>query len=718
MQISFLQMLPLVSLLFIFSLGVTVLYKDKYQDINKLFFLISLVFSIWMFGTFMMFFSFSDEAIIFWDRFIYLGVVFMPALQYHYSLKITYSNRIRKYLASIAYILSIFFLLISRTKYFVNEVFRYEWGVHAIAGLFHHFFLIFFFFYIFALLYNFFLQYKNSDNSREKHRLLYLIVSFAILNLIGGIGYLPAYKIAIFSPVSLIAPLMFSVITSYTIIKHRLMNIQFVLRKSAVYLFSLVIVVGLIEFFRIYYASVAESFSLFVDVLILIIAVSLFPHLKNYFYRVSNRYFFTSLYDSQEVISEVSNKLRTTLDIKMIYDFIYDVIVGAFHIKKFSVLKYQDDNDGYVIDYIQNIELMKGRYIINNKELRSVLIDNKVTSVEEMKRMNYNKDTKKVIDLFSQLEIEILMPLKIKDKIIGLIILGKKESGDIYDEEDFRVLEIVCTQAAMAIENAFLYRETVDFNVRLASEVEKATYDLREANKKLLKLDEAKSEFISIASHQLRTPLTVIKGYISMMLEGNFGNLTPQESVSLKKVYESNERLIRLVENLLNISRIESGRLQFMFEEMYLEDLVKSVFDELATHAESKGLKFTLKAPKRKLPMVKIDEEKLRQVIMNLTDNSIKYTNKGSVTVSIKQVKNGIEFCVSDSGIGVSSDDLPNLFKKFSRGTGTSLVHTEGTGLGLYVAKQMIDAHKGKIWAESKGEGKGSRFCFSLPVIK
>lgn len=245
--------------------------------------------------------------------------------------------------------------------------------------------------------------------------------------------------------------------------------------------------------------------------------------------------------------------------------------------------------------------------------------------------------------------------------------------------------------------------------------LEKLTKQLEKANEKLKKLDAAKSEFISIASHQLRTPLTVIKGYISMLMLGDFGPIAEKEKEPLEKIYESSERLIQLVENLLNVSRIESGRLQFNFKVMQLEYLVLSVMEELDKKAKDKGLGLVYLKPKKLLSEIKFDEEKLRQVVVNLIDNSIKYTAKGKVEVGLKQSARAIEFSVSDTGAGIKKDDLPKLFQKFSRGTGKTAA-MEGTGLGLYVARQMVEAHKGKIWAESKGEGMGSRFCFSLPV--
>jgi signal transduction histidine kinase len=236
------------------------------------------------------------------------------------------------------------------------------------------------------------------------------------------------------------------------------------------------------------------------------------------------------------------------------------------------------------------------------------------------------------------------------------------------------------------------------------------------ANDELKKLDQAKSDFISIASHQLRTPLTVIKGYGSMMLEGSFGQMPAPIKDNLQKIYDSNERLIALVEDLLNISRIESGRLQYNWEIGQLEEMVGSVCEELKGNAVKKGLKFEYAAPAKPLAPIKLDKTKLRQVAINLIDNSIKYTEKGGLAVSLSQEGNNLKFCVADTGMGIRPDELPNLFKKFSRGEETSIVHTEGTGLGLYVGKMMVEAHGGRIWAESEGEGKGAKFCFEIPI--
>jgi len=504
-------------------------------------------------------------------------------------------------------------------------------------------------------------------------------------------------------------------LTVYAIIVHRLMDVKLVMRRYSVHLASLgaiLMVAVIVKYFtEIYYAN----YSIWFDLFILLTSISVYPAVKNYFYRIANKYFFSSLYDSSEVIATLSEKLRSTLEAEKIYEYIYQTLSNAFHIKAFGLLTHNEENKSFFAQYNKGFYI-DSQIFLKDDQLDKIFIkQNKIIVTEEVKRLG-SFEKNQIIDLLLKLKVEILAPLNVKNKTIGLIALGPKESGDMYNEEDLKVLEVVGAQAAIALENALLYKETKNFSVKLEKEVEKATRDLRKANTQLKKLDAAKSEFISIASHQLRTPLTVIKGYISMMLEGNFGALTKLETESLEKVFTSNERLIQLVENLLNISRIESGRLQFDFHEVDLNEMAESVIEELSGNAKKKGLILQYKAPVQPLPKIKIDDEKIRQVVMNLIDNAIKYTKQGSVTVKLEQIGKKIKFSVADSGMGIRLEDMINLFKKFSRGTGTSLVHTEGTGLGLYVARMMIEAHKGKIWAESDGEGKGSKFCFELSV--
>lgn len=230
------------------------------------------------------------------------------------------------------------------------------------------------------------------------------------------------------------------------------------------------------------------------------------------------------------------------------------------------------------------------------------------------------------------------------------------------------------------------------------------------------KIDKAKSDFISIASHQLRTPLTAIKGYIAMILEGSYGKLADQQIKPVENVYRSNERLIKLVDDLLNLSRLDAGKIEFSPELTSLEEMVSSIIEELRINAEKKGLYMKTVKPSKSLPKIMVDQDKLRQVILNIVDNAIKYTREGGITFELEKLDEQEQIKVSDTGEGMDEKELNSLFQMFSRATAGTQLHAEGAGLGLYVARQFIEMHGGKIWAESEGKGKGSAFIIQLPV--
>lgn len=237
---------------------------------------------------------------------------------------------------------------------------------------------------------------------------------------------------------------------------------------------------------------------------------------------------------------------------------------------------------------------------------------------------------------------------------------------------------------------------------------------LQDTYRKLEKLDKTKSEFISIASHQLRTPLTAVKGYISMVLEGSYGNLTPKQIKPIENVFQSNERLIRLVNDLLNLSRLEAGKIKFEPRLTDLGELVSGIIKELKINAEKKGLQ--MKFEKELLDPFLADADKLRQVILNIVDNAIKYTNEGSINIRLRKIDSLARIEISDTGAGLTKEEIESLFQMFTRSNAGTQLHTEGAGIGLYVAKQFIEMHKGRVWAESQGLGRGSTFYIELPM--
>ena len=257
--------------------------------------------------------------------------------------------------------------------------------------------------------------------------------------------------------------------------------------------------------------------------------------------------------------------------------------------------------------------------------------------------------------------------------------------------------------------------------IRLREEIQRLADQLRKANEELKKLDQLKSEFLSLATHQLRTPLTITKGYISMVQEGTFGEVPQKIRDVLSKVYLSNERLINLVNDFLNLSRIESGRMKYNFEPMRVEALVENAVEEFKELAKEKKIDLIWKKPSGTLPEVTIDKEKFRQVLMNIIDNAFKYSKEGHIEVGMSEESRGlgdkdILIKVKDTGVGMTREELDFIFKRFARAQSGSKVNTEGTGLGLYLAKRIVNDHGGEIWAESEGHGLGSTFKIRLPA--
>lgn len=263
----------------------------------------------------------------------------------------------------------------------------------------------------------------------------------------------------------------------------------------------------------------------------------------------------------------------------------------------------------------------------------------------------------------------------------------------------------------------YLLIKSVYREVEQREKIESLATNLEKANSRLQDLDKQKSEFVSFATHQLRAPLTAMKGYASLLIDGDMGKLPAEAKLGVGRIYESSSTLANIVDDYLNISRIELGTMKYTFETISLKDMVENVIAELKPNIEKSKLAFTFKAEDDKTGYnIHADKDKLKQVIANLIDNSVKYTPSGSVKVTLSRDVAGrkIVFKLQDTGIGIDPQVLPLLFQKFTRANNANKVNIKGTGLGLFVAKEIVTAHKGVIRVESPGEGKGSTFIVEL----
>jgi len=238
--------------------------------------------------------------------------------------------------------------------------------------------------------------------------------------------------------------------------------------------------------------------------------------------------------------------------------------------------------------------------------------------------------------------------------------------------------------------------------------------ELKQKNTALEKLDQLKSDFVSMVSHELRTPLSITKEGISLVLDGVTGSINPKQGKILTTSKNNIDRLARIINSLLDISKIESGRVELKKKNVDFRGLIKNVFAAFENKAKEKGLELRINLPKEQGPDLYIDEDRIIQVFTNLIGNAIKFTERGHIDVSLAQKDEEVEFTISDTGIGIAAEDLPKVFNKFLQFGRAAGAGEKGTGLGLSIAKGLIELHRGRIWVES-GPGKGTKFIFTLP---
>jgi signal transduction histidine kinase len=286
------------------------------------------------------------------------------------------------------------------------------------------------------------------------------------------------------------------------------------------------------------------------------------------------------------------------------------------------------------------------------------------------------------------------------------------------------ILEAVLKTGIFIVVSIFGYLliKSVYREVAQREKIELLAKDLESANQHLRELDKQKTEFISFATHQLRAPITAIKGYSSLIIEGDMGEVSEKVREAVSRVFESSKTMANVIDDYLNVSRIELGSMKYNFEPLDMNTLVNEVAGELKPNIMKEGLKFDYKVVGEGPWTVSADPDKWKQVIANIIDNSVKYTPSGSLSVKLERVPNAdgtipVRFSVTDTGIGIAPEVMPKLFQKFSRADNANKQNIHGTGLGLFIVREIVNAHHGRVWAESAGEGKGSKFIVELPAV-
>lgn len=419
-----------------------------------------------------------------------------------------------------------------------------------------------------------------------------------------------------------------------------------------------------------------------------------------------------------DTLQKISRLVSTTLDEDEIFHRLKLVFNTNLNFEKIIIFTFtQNDPEKSIKSQIHfGVSQDDMRFIIAHLNQGHVLLEkcqqgNSFSSINCPQQLN-----EKITQIF-HVHHFIIAPIFTQNGMIGIVFVGNQASTASITAGDEELIAILANQIGQAIENARLFEQIYRSRQELEKNVHDRTQELELALNEVQKISKTKTEFISAVSHELRTPLTSIKGYASLLMTGKLGEIPDSVKERLGKINTHSDNLVTLINNLLDISRIESGRVPMNITSCNLTHIIENVYDLLTPQFKDKQLHFKTNIPKE-LPDIPIDSSQVERIFINLIGNAIKFTpDSGTIYVDINFDSMQTTTTISDTGIGISETDLKCLFDEFYRVENTINQNVKGTGLGLPLAKKIVEAHKGQMWVTSK-LNEGTTFHFTLPLAQ
>ncbi|MCL2451405.1 HAMP domain-containing histidine kinase [Candidatus Saccharibacteria bacterium] len=545
----------------------------------------------------------------------------------------------------------------------------------------------------------------------ERIRSKYILAAFVLAGVFGSLFnlVLPVFGNYRFIWVGPLNILIFSAIMFMAIIKHRLFN----LRLYAVRF--LLFVVGSLVLLAVYAVALGVLYNTYdaqhmIIQLNIVITIVFLALAYTFYYGIitlTERKFGSGLL-KYGLLYELSYSMLVNTDLHRMLNAVSKVFSKNMRRSRaVFVYKNDDDNELYATD---QREMMWKKTISDvskymNRNDVDIIISDEISADSTLRQWLLDENIAVIIKPES--------PRNSTKADIFVVI--ERTPLRIYSNKEISILTTIAQMIRVATDNAIHLRQIIDLNKSLNDKIADATADLRATNRKLKKLDAVKDDFISIVSHQLRTPLTSIKGYISMLLDGDFGKLTDEQRRVLNEAYSNSERMAFLISDFLDVSRLQTGKLELRKVPTKLDELLGIEIQQLRISTATRQIELEYEPPSN-LPEIDCDPHKIIQVMANMIDNAIYYSHSGGkITVSLYEQHGRIIFVVKDQGIGVPRAEQHRLFTKFYRASNAHKIRPDGSGVGLYVARKVITAHGGSLIFEST-EDVGSTFGFRLPI--
>jgi len=569
-----------------------------------------------------------------------------------------------------------------------------------------------YFLVMFAISFAILFKYQRNAEKLVKQQIRVMVTGITIsvvINLVTQI-VLPEFHISQYGVlVGTPALLILVAAVAYAIFWHRMFDIKAIAVRTFGYLTTLFIVVSLFGIAAIKLSNVifphltlSALQQLYFITAAVILAFLFFP-LQKFTARFTDKLFQQDKYNPANLIEEAAKIISSEINLMKLSREIVDLINSRMKVNRTSIIVLDQKEiyyiGGYDIKY--NLKDLK-KYLDYLGE--DLLVEDEIGT----------GNVKKIMRSF---QFSIFLPLKLQNEIIGYLVIGPKRNGSFFDNADIKGITMVANELTLAIQNSKAFSLIQNFNVSLQNKVNDATKELIAANEKLRDADVAKDDFISMASHQLTTPLAAIDGYVTMAAQGYYGEMNDKLKSKLSASVERINVMKSLINDLLNISRMSAGKFHL---DMNLADLQGLITNEVEQHKDSateKKVSMDYHLPSVFIPQFTFDKIKMQQVVSNFINNAIDYSPEGKINIYLKYDNDIVTFKVVDNGIGVPNDQKEKLFTKFFRADNAKKVRPDGSGIGLYLSKRVIEDHGGKIIFESE-PGVGSTFGFTLPVTK
>ena len=699
--------LPLLALILNVSLAGITLFRNPESRLNRLFTYFVGGMAVWNFGVFMLRRSPDEATAVFWEIVIHTGVIALPAFYYHFVLIFLESTTRHRRSLFVAYTLALVFSVInlSGSTLFMHGVKSTYWGWAPATGILYTPFFVYFNFFLIYGLSHLIRVYKDVDSSFRRNRAT-LILLGTLVSLVGGVIDFARFILARFIPAAdLVYPMgipanmVFALMLGTSIVRYRLFDVNVAVKKSAVYL----LVWGVLTSVLVAAESYADWDNvnpLWVILPLGFVMTMLVSPVGQRLEESIERVMFSRRRGCYETLLDLSKRMGAILDFGRLMETLVHGLVRGVPLTHCVLMIYDAQRSAFAV-YREDASVGE------RGAVAPIRIDSRIVQwLNQTGRVLVKEEAKlnpEIAAYFESAENELdainaalIVPLKIEGKLTGILLVGEKLSGDIFDDQELEVLAVLANQVAISLENARLYEE------------------LSETNAELMQASRLKSQFLASMSHELRTPLNSIIGFSKVLLNRFDGELTERQETYIRSVHNSGAHLLQLINGILDFSRIEAGKLEMISEEVDLHELIDECIESSMPLARGKHMKVEKNVP-LELPPLSGDRTKIKQILLNLLSNAIKFTGQGRVLVSVVPEPDAIRVSVADTGIGIREDDLARLFEPFQQLDNPVVRSAGGTGLGLAISKKFVELHGGRIWAESR-ENQGSTFHFTIPL--